>query len=58
MPSVVLQHSRLILTHLVDGDIFCLSTMHHAHDMTLRFKREQAQELSDLLKGFLEIDHE
>ncbi len=54
MSVIKMKTSQTRITFLEQWDIISLSNWGETHDVTLRFRREQAEELIDILKKFLE----
>ena len=54
MISVKMKTAHTHITFLEEWDIISLSNWGEMNDVTLRFRREQAEELIDILTKFLE----
>ena len=54
MSVIKMKTAQTHVTFLEQWDIISLSNWGDTHDVTLRFRREQAEELVELLKKFLE----
>jgi hypothetical protein len=57
MTAIKMKTVHMHLTFLPEWDIVSISSWGDTHDVTLRFRREQAQELVELLKKFLEKEN-
>ena len=57
MSVIKMKTAQMHVTFLEQWDIISVSSWGETHDVTLRFRSEQAQELVELLKKFLEKQH-
>ena len=54
MISVKMKTAQTHLTFLEEWDVISISNWGEMHDVTMRFRSVQAEELIDILKKFLE----
>jgi len=57
MTAIKMKTGQMHLVFLTEWDTVSISSWGDTHDVTLRLRREQAQELVELLKKFLEKEN-
>ena len=57
MSVIKMKTAQTYITFLPEWNIISISNWGDSHDVTLRFRRKQAEELVELLKKFLEKEH-